>query len=329
MRCLTIADLPPPPPGRTGWPWTEQGPSEEFEPDDGVAVPRISITTPSYNQAPYLEETIRSVLLQNYCDLEYFVIDGGSTDGSVDIIRKYESWLTGWISEPDDGQSAAINKGWRRSSGELIAWLNSDDAYEPGALFKIATFAVGNPDVELMYGDCWIVDQEGRPVRMAPADSFDLARLLADDWIIPQQSAFVRRTVYDDLGGVDESLHYVMDWEYWLRIALAGRRIRYTPIPVAMFRTWPGRKSGTQQSKWVAEKLGVLDRIYDRSAGAANIRRLRRSAYNAVHLKTAKAMYKDGLHKQARHHYALAVKAAPLSGSNLIHLRKMVVSFLH
>src|SRR4051812_31180515 len=129
MKCPSLAELPPPPPGAAGWPWTEESSGLEEGP-----WPRVSIVTPSYMQGDFLEETIRSVLLQGYPDLEYFIIDGGSTDRSVEIIRRYEPWLAGWVSEKDAGQPAAVNKGWNRASGDILAYINSDDWYYPGAL---------------------------------------------------------------------------------------------------------------------------------------------------------------------------------------------------
>src|SRR5579885_3553995 len=127
MRCPTLAELPPPPAGKTGWPWTIETPALPASRADGSPWPRISIVTPSYNQGQFIEETIRSVLLQGYPDLEYIVIDGGSTDQSVEIIRKYERWLTYWVSEKDRGQAHAINKGFSSVTGELFNWINSDD----------------------------------------------------------------------------------------------------------------------------------------------------------------------------------------------------------
>src|SRR5215212_7304742 len=126
MHCPTLADLPAPPAGRAGWPWTEESPRLPDLRPDGEAWPSISIVTPSYNQGGFIEETIRSILLQGYPNLEYFIIDGGSTDASVDIIRKYEPWLSGWISEKDEGQTDAITKGLQRCTGQVFQWINSD-----------------------------------------------------------------------------------------------------------------------------------------------------------------------------------------------------------
>src|SRR5213592_2149932 len=129
-----LVDLPAPPWGKSGWPWTVESPQLTDTRPDGYPWPRISIVTPSYNQGQFIEETIRSVLLQGYPNLEYIVIDGGSTDESIAILRKYEKWIAHWVSERDKGQSEAINKGFAQATGEIFAWLNSDDVYERGAI---------------------------------------------------------------------------------------------------------------------------------------------------------------------------------------------------
>src|SRR5437660_7841664 len=146
MRPPSLIELPSPPVGKMGWPWTEETPPVGAGMHDASVLPRVSIVTPSFNQGPFLEETIRSVLLQGYPDLEYIIIDGGSTDDSVEIIRKYEKWLAYWVSEKDSGQTHAINKGFARSTGEIYAYLNSDDVYLPDALHNIASFFDKQPE---------------------------------------------------------------------------------------------------------------------------------------------------------------------------------------
>ena len=146
-----IEDLPPPPKDRSGWPWTEASDPVPPTMRDGTAWPSITIVTPSYQQAGFLEETLRSVLLQGYPKLEYIVVDGGSTDGSVDIIRSYAPWITRWVSESDDGQSDAINKGFRWATGSILGWLNSDDTYHPGALAEVAE-AMHRAGTEIVLG---------------------------------------------------------------------------------------------------------------------------------------------------------------------------------
>src|SRR4051812_39975174 len=193
MRCPTIAELPPPPPGKTGWPWTQGSPDLSEHMPGGQPWPRISVITPSYNQGQYIEETIRSILLQGYPCLEYIIIDGGSTDGSIDIIRKYASWLAYWVSKPDQGQTSAINKGWRRASGDILAYINSDDSYLPGVLGTVARVFSGNSAVGMAYGTAEIINPSGRRLRMWRAKPFNLKTMLAVDNTVPQPTAFFSR----------------------------------------------------------------------------------------------------------------------------------------
>ena len=153
--------LPPPPPGKTGWPWTEESdPLPPLQPDNNPW-PRISIVTPSFNQGQFIEETIRSILLQNYPNLEYIIIDGGSTDNSLEIIRKYESWITYWVSEPDNGQSQAINKGFKKCTGDLVNWICSDDLLCKNALYNMAPLLNDNLNA-LIIGKGLRIDQTNK-----------------------------------------------------------------------------------------------------------------------------------------------------------------------
>ena len=193
--------------------------------------PKISIITPSFNQGEYLEETIRSVIDQRYPNLEYIVIDGGSSDQSVDIIKKYEKWLYYWISEPDTGQSEAINKGLKVATGDILAWLNSDDLYFPSVLSKvIKSFEKG---VGLVYGRNMAFG-EGRPSRLSKYESEAIATHLGRV-SISQPSAFFSKRVIDDHGLLDESLHYGMDYDLFVRIHL-NYNTRAIDTPISKYR---------------------------------------------------------------------------------------------
>ena len=159
MRCPTLNELPPPLSEKTGWPWTEGSPKLTDHMTNGNRWPLVSIVTPSYNQGQFIEETIRSVLLQGYPNLEYIIIDGGSTDNSVEIIRKYEPWLAYWVSEPDNGQSEAINRGWSISQGDILAWLNSDDMYTQNAIQTAVSTLQRHPEMTMIYGDTNVINE--------------------------------------------------------------------------------------------------------------------------------------------------------------------------
>ncbi len=260
MGAPSLNDLPPPPRGKTGWPWTEEGLPFVQEPRIGAPYPKISIVTPSYNQGPFLEETIRSVLLQGYPDLEYIIIDGSSTDESVEIIRKYEPWITYWISEPDAGQTDAINKGIRKTTGGVLAWLNSDDVYRPEALQQIGKSFITLPHVDLLYGDCEMIDGSGRLFDRFNVRSGDLVQLLEENFIA-QPSAFCTREAWEKAGGLDGTLHYAMDYDLWLRIFLAGMTSVYVPTVISRFRYHGASKSGVGSVQFGYECLDVLDKI--------------------------------------------------------------------
>ncbi len=181
--------------------------------------PLVSIVTPSYNQAPFLEETLRSVLDQDYPRVEYIVIDGGSTDGSLEIIRKYQDRLALWISEPDLGQADAINKGFSQSTGEILAWLNSDDTYAPGAISEAVAFLTEHPEIGMVYGNAYYIDGQGRRVGRYPARPTDYKGLRRGVNTVSQQSMFFRSLLWRMVGPLDPSFYYAMDYDLWVRIA--------------------------------------------------------------------------------------------------------------
>jgi glycosyltransferase involved in cell wall biosynthesis len=188
-----------------------------------VTLPRLSVITPSLNQAAYLERTIRSVLDQDYPDLEYIVIDGGSTDGSVDVLRQYESRLAYWVSEPDNGQSHAINNGLAVASGEVVAYINSDDYYLPEA-FEVALPRFSDPAVSWVCGECRYLHSDGtlETIWRPKLPGGPRGAWVRMSWGVPQAASFWRRRLFDQFGLFREDLHYIFDTEFELRLALGG-----------------------------------------------------------------------------------------------------------
>lgn len=225
--------------------------------------PLVSIVTPSYNQAQFLEDTIRSVLAQDYPHLEYILVDGGSSDGSVEIIQRYADRLAWWVSEPDQGQTDAINKGFARANGQILAWLNSDDTYEPGAVRAAVEFLLAHPEVGMVYGDANYIDETGRVIGRFPAAQTDYSRLLRGYVHIPQQAAFFRADLWRQVGPLDPSFYFAMDYDLWVRLARLAP-IRYLPGQVwANFRLQQNAKSLTQDDRCWPEML----RVYARERG--------------------------------------------------------------
>jgi hypothetical protein len=219
----------------------------------------VSIVTPSYNQGRYIGETVRSVLSQDYPRIEYIVVDGGSTDATAEILRQYQGRLA-WISEKDRGQADAINKGFRRASGEILGWLNSDDAYLPGAVSKAVKYLRARPDVGLVYGEAHYIDAAGRILGRYPSEPLDLQRL-AEVCFICQPAVFFRAEVFRRVGPLDVRLQYCLDYDYWIRAA------RQFPMEhlgeyLANSRLHAEAKTVSRRADVYAEILGTVKRHY-------------------------------------------------------------------
>lgn len=253
MVATSQQELPSPPTEKQGWPWQV---TVDTSAKDRLALPKITVVTPSYNQGGFLEQTIRSVLLQNYPNLEYLVVDGGSQDESVEIIRKYEPWLTYWVSEPDGGQSHAINKGFARATGEIMCWLNSDDYFAPDTLWTVAKMLDVSTGNVALAGHAVVVFCDGRAPVLVKGSYENRLRLLKfwKGYHMHQASIFWRREAFEKVGLLREDLHLIMDFDYWARMA---EHFSFTNVDqVLSYCTWhPAAKTSdncvkAQQDMW-------------------------------------------------------------------------------
>lgn len=262
MRCPTLNELPSPLPDKTGWPWAEESPQLPETMPNGRPWPLVSIVTPSYNQGQFIEETIRSVLLQGYPNLEYIIMDGGSTDNSVEIIRKYEPWLTYWVSELDQGQTHAINKGWRKATGEYVTWINSDDLLLPASL-RLTVTILELERYDLVYGDVRLIDSNSLLGSRIGCGSFSIESVLR--WKhnpVPQQGFLMRRSLLDTVGYLDETLDFCMDRDYWIRIALYGARGRPITEKLGAFRIHDDSKTSNMQLRRIRDLRKIYDKVF-------------------------------------------------------------------
>lgn len=292
-------------------------------------LPRISIVTPSFNQAAFLEETLRSVLEQDYPRVEYLVIDGGSTDGSVEIIRRYAARLAYWVSERDKGQSDAINKGWARATGEIVAYLNSDDTYEPGALRIVGEYFAQHPETGMVFGHCHQINEHGTRVGVLRANPFELRQLLYTN-VIMQPTVFLRKAVLDDVGMLDADMGFAMDYDLWLRVALR-HRIDALPVALANFRAHGASKSFAQPYGFVRDMQTALTRAFEHPNMPRELLPLRTQALTNMYLVTLLLCYALGQPEQGRalweemiafnpHFFADADAIVEMVANNAVHM---------
>ncbi len=224
-----------------------------------VSLPRITVITPSFNQSAFLERTILSVLNQGYPNLEYIIIDGGSTDGSVDIIKRYSSQLAFWESVPDRGQSHAINKGLQRATGDWICWQNSDDIFYPKAFETLAKTIQKNPKLELVIGDIKLIDELDNLIRPMCYVRPTYKSLLAEGMVLTNQAAFWRNSIHKEIGWLDESLHYGFDYEWFLRILRFTNATYHIPKFLGALRFHSETKTSLNQDKFKLEYAKILE----------------------------------------------------------------------
>ena len=231
--------------------------------------PKVSIVTPTYNHAHFIERTIKSILEQDYPNIEYIVMDGGSKDGTVDILKKYPGII--WKSEKDSGQSDAINKGLRRATGDIVAFLNSDDTYEPGAISKVVEFFGANPDKKWVYGKCRIINDDDVEIRRPITwyknlllKRYSFNKLLSENFI-SQPATFWKRELHKEIGYINEAEHYTMDYEFWLRI---GQKYPAGVIDayLANFRMYDTSKSGSLSNPQFKDELRIAKHFNYRHA---------------------------------------------------------------
>ena len=270
----------------------ETPPLSPTRPDDGSPWPRISIVTPSYNQGQFIEETIRSVLLQGYPDLEYIIMDGGSTDESVAIIKKYEPWLTYWVSQEDSGQSQAINKGFARCSGQIVAWLNSDDVFCEGALRVVGERFPSTNNFALLAGTSEFRTENGCrtlwSIDTLPCSFADLFRY-PDGLFLAQPSVFISMRSLKEVGGLNERLHYAMDLDLWLRLT-ARQSISVIGDRLSWIR-WQGE---AKTRKYTFRVLDEVDQVLSANANGTSTRQFR-TAKAGLRRRRADAWVQEGL----------------------------------
>ncbi|MBN8579297.1 MAG: glycosyltransferase [Anaerolineae bacterium] len=228
------------------------------------ALPLVSIITPSFNQASFLEETITSVLTQDYPRIEYIIVDGGSTDGSVAVIQKYADRLAYWGSAKDKGQTDAINKGFNRASGDILAWINSDDTYNPKAVGEAVKFLIEHPEIAMVYADCNFINEHGEIIGKFASRQTDYAKLRRGYVHIPQQTMFFRSTYWKQLGPLDPSFYFAMDYDLWVRIA------KQAPIQYLSGKTWANFRIHTSSKTNVNDERGWQEmlRVHYRDGGS-------------------------------------------------------------
>lgn len=302
MQPPTLEELPPPPPGKTGWPWTEKSPSLADCSFSAGAWPKISIVTPSHNQGQFIEETIRSVLLQGYPDIEYIIIDGGSNDQSVSIIKKYEPWLAHWVSEKDEGQAHAINKGLALSSGTLLGYLNSDDLYCPGGLLRLLGKRGGAVQRRALL-TAVVEDFHGPDLGKRHTNSRlgSVCEWLDGGISLHQPGCLWTRDMWRECGPFREDLQYLFDRYFFALCRIKGARLTAEAVTLARFRLHDDSKTtrfflehDRFSIEWDAVKADLEDQLSCYQRAVLRFERGRRENWALVTLALSKENGDEG-----------------------------------
>ncbi len=273
------------------------------------ALTTVSIITPSFNQSRFLEQTIRSVLEQDYPAIEYFVIDGGSTDASIEIIQHFANRLTGWVSEKDRGQADAINKGFKAAGGEIIAWLNSDDFYQPGTIQTAVQTFEKHPEAGLIYGNVLSVDENSQPFNVQTFKPYTLKDLMMFN-IIGQPAVFMRRSVLEQAGLLDLSYDYLLDHHLWLRMAALSPLV-YLPQTLAAARYHAQAKNLAHTADFGREAFQIVDWMQTDPRFALLFRSNRRHILAGAHRLNAFYLLDGGFYTRSLRAYARAFRYNP------------------
>ena len=284
----------------------------------------VSINTQSFNQAAFLEQTIQSVLNQNYSQIEYIIVDGGSTDGSVDIIKKYQDHLTWWVSGPDEGQADAINKGLNHARGQIVGWLNSDDYYLPGAIKDAVSILTHQPDLGMVFGDAITIDQEGKTLNKLVFGDWGLKELMAFR-IICQPAVFMRDNFLKHAGGLDETYHYLLDHKLWIRIAQQAP-ILHAPRFWAAARHHLGAKNVLQAGEFGQEVLRIYEWMNDDPDLSPLVEQNRNNIKAGAYRLNGRYLLDGGMPRPALESYWVALRANPKF--TLGHWHRMIFAVL-
>lgn len=275
--------------------------------------PVVSIVTPSFNQGAFLEETILSVISQDYPFVEYLIVDGGSSDCSIDIIKKYQNKISYWVSEKDNGQANAINKGWKMSRGEIIAFLNSDDTYQPGIIEKVVEAFEKNPDWGMLYGDGARINEQGELIDYQKAIPYDIERELYCNSII-QPTVFIRRSIVEKVGWLDESSLVAIDYDYWMRIASLEIPIGVLDgVYLANSRMHALTKTSMQTMQLLCQDAEtIINRTLETAKFLSSTAKIRKRAFAFLYLRKTEILIDSGEIWEARKWFIKAIETDPL-----------------